>query len=317
MNRFLRIFFTLFSLILFSTALFSYVGCSKEGQQDVIAILNGKEITGDLLENYFMENLNGNFAEASVEIIEQTENEINKVKSRLLEDFIDLQLVFEQAEKAGVSIEEKETTRFLQELGESIESISEFDQKRITWIKSLLIIQKFKKDKLFSEISVNEKELKEYFQKQIKGKSERRRYLLEIIVLESEKEAQRILKSIKAKKSTFDSLAEKYAMIPGKVGYQGYFLDELPENIKVDVSQLKKGEISKVLPLLERFCIIKMEGTEKAGTKPFEEISDDLRKKIIRDKEEALFEEYIQNLRKSSDVKIFYENLPFNFIADR
>lgn len=317
MNRFLRFFFTLCSLILFSSVIISYVGCSGESQENVIAILNGKEITGDLLESYFLENLNGNFAEASVEVIEQTQNETNKVKSRLLEDFIDLQLVFEQAEKAGVSIEEEETIRFLQELGEPIETITEVDQKKIAWIKSLLIIQKFKKDRLFSKIRVSDKELKEYFQKQIKGKSERQRYLLEIIVLESEKEAQKILKNIKAKKSTFDSLAEKYAMIPGKVGPQGYFLDKLPENIKEEVGRLKRGEVSKVLPLLERFCIIKMEGTEKAGTKPFEEISEDLREKIIRDKEEALFEEYIHNLRKSSDVRIFYEKLPFDFIADR
>jgi parvulin-like peptidyl-prolyl isomerase len=317
MNQPLRFFVSLFTLLLFSTVVISNFGCNGEDQQNVIVILNGKEITDDLLENYFRENLDGNFAEASVEITEQTENETNKVKSRLLEDFIDLQLVFEQVEKAGVSIEERETAKFLQELGEPVETINEVDQKKLEWIKNLLIIQKFKKDKLFSKIHVSEKELKEYFQKQIKGKSERQRYFLEIIVLESKKEAQRVLKKIKSKKSTFDSLAEKHAMIPGKAGPQGYFLDELPGKIKEEVDRLKKGEISGVLPLLERFCIIKMEGTEKARAKPFEEISEDLRKKIIRDKEEALFEDYIHNLRKSSNVKIFYERLPFDFIADR
>jgi parvulin-like peptidyl-prolyl isomerase len=317
MKRLFGDFFSIFFLLLFSMSAIFHSGCDRGEKKNVIAVINDMEITVDLLETYFLENLNGDLNVPDAEGIDQTEEEINKVKSRLLEDFIDAQLMVEQAEKAGISISDKETVRFLQELGESIEIVAEVDQKKRGWVKNLMIIQKFKNERIFSDIAVSEKELKQYFQKQIRKKSERQRFLLEIIVMESEKEAQNILKKLKAKRAKFDDFIEKYAMIQGKTSSQAYFLDELPENIEEEVSRMKKGDISKVLPLLKRFCIIKMEGIEKGGTEPFEKISGDLRKKLIREKKEAVFEEYIQNLRKNSEVKIFYKKLPFDFIADR
>lgn len=315
MRRFFGCFFPIFFLLLLSMSAIFHSGCGAEGKEGIIAVINSKEITVDLLEDYFLENLNGDLKESGAESIDQVENDINRVKSRLLEDFIDAQLMVEQAEKAGISISDEETVRFLQELGEPMEIFAETDQKKLAWIKNLIVIQKFKKEKLFSDIVVSKGELKQYFQEKIKEKSARKKFLLEIIVLESEKEAQGLLKGLKAKRVGFDSLTEKYAMIPGKVGAQSYALDELPENIRKEVKLMKKGEISKVLPLLKRFCIIRVNGVEKGGAKTFEEISENLREKIIREKEEAIFEEYIHNLRKNSKVRIFYKRLPFDFIA--
>ena len=314
---FLKMLINIFLMSLFLICSIFYSGCGKAEKESVIALINGKEVAVDLLEDYFFENLNGNLDKSGSKGVDQTEDEINKVKSRLLEDFIDEQLLFEQAEKASMTVDDEEKLGFLRELGESIETISELDDKKMRWIKNLLIIQKFKREKVFSDISVSELELKEYFHEQMKERSDHRRFLLGIIVLELEKEAQKILKNIKARKADFDTLTEKYGMIPEKAGPQIYFLDELPENIREEVARLKKGEISKVLPLLGRFCIIKMEGVEKAGARPFDEISEELKMKIIREKEEIVFEEYIYNLRKNSEIKIFYKRLPFTFIAEK
>ncbi len=317
MRKFSLLFFTTPFLFLISTAVLFYSGCQGKRNGNVIAIINGREVSVDLLEAYFLENLNGDFNGSASAGIDQTEEEINKVKSRLLEDFIDTQLVVEQAEKAGISISDEDALRFLQELGESEKSVAETDQRKVDWIKDLMVIQKFKNETLFSDIVVSEEEVRQYFQKQIKGKSEHEKFFLEIIVFESEKEAQNILKKLRANKERYENLKEKYAMLPGETDPQPYFLDELPETIREEVRKMKKGDISKVLPLLKRFCIIKLEGIEKAGTGPLERISGDLREKITMEKEERIFQEYLHKLRKNSEVKIFYKRLPFDFIADR
>lgn len=317
MRKFPLLYFTISILFLISAAVLFYSGCEGNRNGNVIAIINGGEVSVDLLEAYFLENLDGDFNGSASTGIDQTEEEINKVKSRLLEDFIDTQLVVEQAEKVGIAISDEEAVGFLRELGESEERVAEIDQKKMDWIKDLMIIQKFKTDQLFSDIIISEEEVKQYFQKQIKGKSEHERFLLEIIVFESEKEAQNILKKLKAKKERYENFTEKYAMIPGVTGPQPYFLDELPKEIREEVRRMKKGDISKVLPLLKRFCIIKLGGIEKAGTGFLEKIYEDLKEKITREKEDQIFQEYLQNLRKNSEVKIFYKRLPFDFIADR
>ncbi len=310
-------FLNILMLCFFTTAVIFNGGCSKEEDDKVIAVINGKEINVNLLEDYFFENLNGNPQESSSKNRNQSGEGINKVKSCLFEDFIDVQLILEQAKKAGITIGKEEMIEFLSEIGEATEDISEMDSKKVGRVTQLLTIQKFKNEKLYANISVSEEELKQYFQEQMKEKGDNRRFMLGIIVVDTEQGAREILKNIKDKKVNFYTLAETYAMIPGKVGPQAYFLAELPENIREEVKQLEKGQISKVMPLLGRFCLIRMEGKEKAGVKPFNRISEDLKEKIIREKEEVIFENYIENLRKNAEIEIFYNRLPFTYIKDQ
>jgi len=106
------------------------------------------------------------------------------------------------------------------------------------------------------------------------------------VVEEDKKKAEDILKQVK-KGEKFDDLAKKYSEDPGtkdKGGDLGWIIQgqTVPEFEKTAFS-LEKGQVSDVIKTQYGFHIIKVLEKEQAHTKPFEEVKESLRPKLMLD----------------------------------
>ena len=287
----------------------------KKEEPKVVAVIGGRSITADLLERYFYENLNGMFTLFSFKDFEQEEHDINRVKSRLFEDFLEAQLILGEAIKGGVTVSEQEVQEFLKEFGgEDVAERKRARKESIDTVKDFLLIQKFKSEKLFPDVSVSESELKQYYDEKAKTMTSAQKITLSIIQTETEGEARELLKKIKRGGDRFENHAEKYASIMKRKDPETYDVNDLPENIRAEAQKMKVGQISPVLPLLGQFIIFRIERIEKEGIKPFEEVAGSLKERLLREKLHMLFDQYMRDLKSRTKTEIFYQNLPFTFI---
>ncbi|MEW5806903.1 MAG: peptidyl-prolyl cis-trans isomerase [Acidobacteriota bacterium] len=288
----------------------------KEEEKNVIAIIGGREITVEMLEKYFYDNLNGILSVASIKDFEQDETDVDKVKSRLFEDFIDTQLLLGEAIKAGVTVGGEEVNEFLKGFGGEEEKAGKLRKGEMERLTEFLMIQKFKSEKLFPGVTVSDTELKQYVQEKMEELKKTHTVTLSIIIVETENEARELFKKIRGNQENFNSLAEKYAVPAGQSGPQVYNIDELPENIRDEVKRLKVGQISKPMSLLGRSCIFRLESVEAEGMKSFEEIAQSMKERLLREKCHAMLEDHLKKLKTGGEIKIFYERLPFHFIRE-
>jgi peptidyl-prolyl cis-trans isomerase SurA len=91
-------------------------------------------------------------------------------------------------------------------------------------------------------------------------------------------------------------------------GELGYFApDEILDEIKAAIANLKPGEISPVVRTSHGFHVIKVEEHDLAGPKPFDSVKEEIREKLTDVKAKADFQRWLdEDLVKNHHVESFY-----------
>ena len=108
----------------------------------------------------------------------------------------------------------------------------------------------------------------------------------------------------------FTVLARQYSDGPSAEtgGLLGTFRPgELLPGFEEAAAQLKPGEISDVVQTRIGFHIIRLEARQAAGMRPFEEVQEELKSDILRDKTERKYQEWLESLRQQAYIKVLYE----------
>ena len=108
----------------------------------------------------------------------------------------------------------------------------------------------------------------------------------------------------------FATLARQYSDGPSAEagGLLGTFRPgELLPGFEEAVAQLRPGEISDVVRTRVGFHIIRLEARQAGTMRPFEEVQEELKLEILRDKTERKYQEWLESLRQQAYIKILYE----------
>lgn len=108
----------------------------------------------------------------------------------------------------------------------------------------------------------------------------------------------------------FSKLARQYSDGPSAEtnGLLGTFKPgELLPGFEEATAKLKPGEISEVVRTRVGFHIIRLEARQAGGLRKFEEVQEELKSEILRDKTEKKYQEWLESLRQQAYVKILYE----------
>ena len=108
----------------------------------------------------------------------------------------------------------------------------------------------------------------------------------------------------------FAALARQYSDGPSAEtnGLLGTFQPgELLPGFDEAVAQLRPGEMSGVVRTRVGFHIIRLEARQAGGSRPFEEVQEDLKSDILRDKTERKYVEWLETLRQQAYVKVLHE----------
>ena len=106
------------------------------------------------------------------------------------------------------------------------------------------------------------------------------------------------------------TLARQYSDGPSAetAGLLGTFRPgELLPGFEEAVAQLQPGEISDVVRTRVGLHIIRLEARQAGTMRPFEEVQEEIKSEILRDKTERKYQEWLESLRQQSYIKILYE----------
>jgi peptidyl-prolyl cis-trans isomerase C len=165
-------------------------------------------------------------------------------------------------------------------------------------------VLKLYNDEITDKVSITEKEIENYYKKNFE------QFLLEIIEVSSEEEANEILEKLK-EGSNFEEIAKKYSSHRYKQEGSKIVLrrNSLSTYMAEAISKLKPGELSDVIKTMNKYYIIKLIGRKEAPDEELNSVRSRIEQDIRKQKEKERSDEYLKYLREKANIKIDKEIL--------
>ena len=314
---------TYFVHCFFVSFLFLFIACSNSGtveqfsDNEVVAVINGNDITVDelkdeiqvLIKQFRIKNKKDITPEEK--IVLKTEGLNRAIRNNLLiveaaSNHVSLSM--EEYDKALNNIKSGYQGDFFVRLAE-VEGVSPRIWKKS--FKNNLLIKKFIRKKFSSKTSVNERQIREYYDgHQDEFKKGQQVRSLHIMVA-SEGKANAVNKEIRSKKQDFSDLAKAYSLGPeGPLGGDlGYFeVGQMPEEFD-GVFKLKINQVSDIIKTPYGYHLFKVVDKRPARLMSFDESKKIIYNQLLRDEQSGTYEKWLVELKDTSDIKIKYDVL--------
>ena len=215
----------------------------------------------------------------------------NKVK--LLDQIIEEEVIYQLAKDDG-----------LQRNKEYREKVKEIERQTL--------INFFIQEKVDKMAEVTKSEVETYFNtNQEEFAAYQVRNLSHILVAE-QKEANSILKKLKAG-SQFETLAQNHSTDPSKArgGQLGWVrrADLVPEFADVAFKLAKKNDISNVVKTQFGYHIIRMNDTRDLPARDLDSVFDEISQRLLNDKKREMFDALLSNGKEVVSIERTIENL--------
>ena len=208
-------------------------------------------------------------------------------KKELLDTMIIREIIMQQAQKDGLDKSQAVTDK-LEEL------------------KKRVVVEAFLKKKIEDQANISDADLQKFYDQNKDKFNSGDQVRASHILVKSENEAQDILGQIK-KGANFEALAKKNSVdsAGAKGGDLGWFGkgSMIPEFEKV-VFSLKEGELSGVVKTQFGYHIIKLTGKRPAGNRSFAEAKEQIKAKLLPEKQQATFLKLKDELKKGAKYSI-------------
>ena len=273
----------IFATAICTVALFGCQGGSPSGKSEgkkegkVLAEVNGGTITtGDF--NNEVKNL-PEYLKAMAETPQG--------RKEMLDTMVIRELILQQAAKDGV------------------DKAPEIEEK-LKDLKKRLIVEAFLKKKVETDSQLSDDELKKFYEKNLDKFKAGEQIRASHILVKTEKEAKDILSQIKAG-GNFDELAKKNSVdsSAAKGGDLGWFgKGSMVPAFEQAALALKEGQVSDVVKSDFGFHIIKLTGKRPAGTRPFEEVKEQIKSALMPTKQQETFQKIKEELKKNAKINV-------------
>ena len=254
----------------------------------------------------------------------------DQLRSRLLDEFIQRQLIVREALKRNIEPTDEEIRRALEAQHQQTSSANtannpenpdqsmatlEGSERRIEIVNDLLTL-KFYQIEVLKDVKVTQQEIEEYYntnKDQYQGKNGF--YVREIRVLE-ESEAQKLHRQALAKPGDFAVLAKEHSEAPTAAsgGLIYYEPQQLPAALEQAITPLKVGSISNVVKSSYGFHLFKLE--QRAEPLPIEKVRKEIEDKLLSRKNQALIDEFNKRALAGAKINVYRDRLGFNYIGN-
>ena len=283
---------------------------------EVVLTINDEKITSKQFKKMLVEQKKifkvQNIQELKLE-------ELTWFKNRVLDEIVKKTLLAQEIAKSNITIDQNELDEVLSQKREgyiegtlektlALENISSDEWEKS--IKNMRLTKKLIQEHVNSKVSVSEKEMREYFDKNDEFHKKEQVRALHIMV-ESEGEIREIQKEIRRKQKSFSSLAKEYSLGPEGVqgGDLGYFeAGQMPEEFD-DVFKLKINKVSEIIRTPYGFHLFKVVDKVQERKMNFEESRSGIKKILLKDLQEKAFHEWFLKLKRNARIDIKYDIL--------
>jgi peptidyl-prolyl cis-trans isomerase C len=252
-----------------------------------------------------------------------------EIKKRVLEDLISRELLYQESQKKGIKISEKEVDEKLMDIKKRLPNQASFESalKSInfseatfkTFIRRGMAIEKFIGEQFGKEVEIADKETRSYYENNLnlfkKPEQVRASHILikvEPQASESQRaEAQKKLEKIQEKMQNgedFASLAKEFSQGPSNVkgGDLGYFRrGQMVKPFQDAAFALKPGEVSGIVKTRFGYHLIKVVDKKQEGTIPYVEVKDRIAQYLKREKIQKRMGLYVEKLKENAKVERF------------
>ena len=299
------------AILLSSLLCISSVGCSKSNDSDVVATVNGENITvkeyKSTLELY-KENLESMYGTSIWDTeVEKGVKYKDTFKNIMLDQMVDIEAVTQQAKKDGLAPSKEEVDKAFDELKKNIDADEAYkkalQEKGIddTYLRQQqeqdLTIQNYKEN-FDKNVKITDEEMqkyynehkKDYYKDEVKAShilistvDDNGKELSEAKKKEAKKKAEEVLKKAKSGEE-FSELAKEYSDDKGSAengGDLGYFTKgQMVQPFEEAAFSLKPGEISGIVESQYGYHIIKV--YDKIDEQlPFNDVKDEIKNILI------------------------------------
>ena len=283
----------------------------------VVLIVNDEKITA----KQFDKVLNAQKKIFRVQNFEELKpEELVWIKTRVLDELIRSTLITQEIAKGNISVEQNLLEKNLKKAREgylegafektlSLEGISIKD-----WEKSIekkLLINELIHQQVNSKVSVSDKELLDYYDKNNKEFHKKEQVKALHIMVESEEEIREIQKELRSKQKTFPALAMEYSLGPegAQGGDLGYFeAGQMPEEFD-DVFKLKINKVSDIIKTPYGFHLLKVVDKIEERKMDFVESKSRVEKILLQHLQDQAFQKWFLKLKQNAEIEIEYESL--------
>ncbi|TYP59949.1 peptidylprolyl isomerase [Thermosediminibacter litoriperuensis] len=282
-------------LIIATAVLALIAGCSFRSSKEVVARVNGEEISKDELYDVM----------------------VKLIGEKALDYLISQKIIELEAKKQNIDVSDEDIQKELKKVYEYYGGEEAFTQSLQMngyslgeYKKDLAVEIKIKK-LLEPKISITEEEIKSYFEENkedfAQGKQVRARHIL----VEDEEKANEIIAKLKSGED-FAELAKQYSTDTAtkeKGGDLGFFgSGDMVKEFEEAAFSLKVGEISSPVKTQYGYHIIKVEEIKEAQEANYEESKDEIKDILFNQKVQQQYSTWIQELYKQYKVENLLAN---------
>jgi parvulin-like peptidyl-prolyl isomerase len=289
-------------------------GRSDSNPHDTVVIYLGEaQLTLAELQGYFRANLLELEDDGARE-----KQELDRVRSRLLDAYVEERLLLAEAERRGLQVEDWEIEAYLalDEPHDEDEEERPVIENRQRLARQRLLVQMLREGTILGLPPLEEEEVKRYADKHGERLFSGRRLRLRALLLGSAEEAGKVHTNIRRRRITFDEAVAAYETYPGQGRSLELSWESLSDEARAALDGLKPGRVSPPVEMQGSHYLFKVEswldGPEQVDVERRERARSELQN---LHRQQAL-EELFMELRERFPVRIIRRNLPFRYIKD-
>ncbi len=249
-----------------------------------------------------------------------TENDLLRIKIRLVQELIDRELIAAEAALLNIDISPDELDAAQAEVrGQySPEEFSQFLHKQRkspeSWLAALrqrLLTAKVTAALVNQQPAIENEQLEAYY----RAHKEDYRRPLEVrarqMLFHSREEAVKV-RDLYREGTDFKALAQKFSLSPDREngGDLGYFAKGmLPPEFDDAIFRLPVGQISDPVASPYGYHLFLVERRRKAGVRPYAAVKDEIYEELRQQQEENIFHQWLETTRKSTVITVRWQLL--------
>jgi parvulin-like peptidyl-prolyl isomerase len=276
-----------------------------------VATLGGEAVPYRFFERYLADNAGDEPEEGEQQ---------DMIKSRLLDQFIEEQLLLRASGRFKITVSDAEVDAYLEQIGVGEggadaaggEGKEAFRDK----VRQGLILQKVKDEAVLSKVQVTAGEVEDAIRKQPELLQTSRQVVLRQILVDDKSLADRLRETLREAPAKFEPLAREHSVAPDRGQARAYSEEDLPVELREAIFALQPGDVSPVLEFAQRYLLFQL--VRKIENQPAdrEEIRRRVRLELFQKKGEQALDRFIVDLKKETEIRVNRSILPFNYTGE-
>jgi parvulin-like peptidyl-prolyl isomerase len=272
----------------------------------------GKDLPYKAFERYLNDNAGEDTGEGEP---------LDAIRSRLLDQFIEEQLLLGEADRLKVAVSDAEVDSYLHELGvsESDLDIGTPDGKEAfrERVKTGLIVQKVKEAAVLKTVHVSSGEVDDEMKKRPEAtRAAAAQVVLRQILFDDRNVAEEAHRKLQTEPTQFEAVARVKSAAPDKGAPRAYSEDELPDDLRAAAAGLQPGQVSAVLEHSQAFVLLQLVKRVDAAPVDLAEVRKRVESELFRRKADQVMERYLADLKEKTAIRVHRALLPFKYVGE-